>query len=275
MKPQRSKPNAIEKALDILELFIPYDQEMGTVEISKKLGLHRATASRTLMTLARRGFLQQNPNTKKFRLGRSSLELGKAISRNLSNGLIPIAKPYLDDLSRVLEETVLIEVFTGTETFIGYIVEGIQRVRVAGTLGDRLPVHAAAGAKAVLAFLPPETVERLVGKKLPPLTPNTITDFRIFSNELERVRCQGVSFDNEEIDVGINAIAVPIFNHNDLPVAAVVVAGPSRRIRTAIDSPLVSQLKEVSAKISADLRCGEDVKSTSLAGRKIESPGRT
>jgi DNA-binding IclR family transcriptional regulator len=259
MRTKKNKHNAIEKALDILETFIPHNQEMGTAEMSERLGLHRATASRTLQILARRGFLQQNPNTKKFRLGRLSLELGKAISRELSNGLIQIAKPYLDDLCRVLEETVILEVFTGTETFIGYIVEGVQRVRVAGTLGDRLPVHAAAGARAVLAFLPPETVERLVGKKLPPLTPNTITDFRIFTKELERVRTQGVSFDNEEIDVGINAIAVPIFNHNDLPVAAVVVAGPSRRIRTAIDSPLVSQLKEVSAKISGGLRCEEDL----------------
>jgi DNA-binding IclR family transcriptional regulator len=228
MNPPKSKPNAIEKALDILESFIPYNQEMGTVEISQKLGLHRATASRTLMILAGRGFLRQNPNTKKFRLGRTSLELGKAVSRELSNGIIPIAKPYLDDLSRALEETVLLEVFTGTEISIGYIVEGIQRVRVAGTLGDRLPVHAAAGTKAVLAFLPPGTAERLVGEKLPPLTPNTITDFRMFTKELERVRHQGVSFDNEEIDVGINAIGVPVFNHDDLPVAAVVVAGPCR-----------------------------------------------
>ena len=259
MKTQKNKPNAIEKALDILETFIPHNQEMGTAEISERLGLHRATASRTLQILARRGFLQQNLNTKKFRLGRLSLDLGKAISRELGNGLIQIAKPYLDDLSRAIEETVLMEVFTGTETFIGYIVEGIQRVRVAGTLGDRLPVHAAAGARAVLAFLPPDTVERLVGENLPPLTPNTITDFRIFTKELERARYEGVAFDNEEIDVGINAIAVPIFNHNDFPVAAVVVAGPSQRIRTVIDSPLVSHLKEVSAKISADLRCGEDV----------------
>ncbi len=258
MKTEKNKPNAIEKALDILETFIPRNQEMGTAEISERLGLHRATASRTLQILARRGFLQQNPNTKKFSLGRLSLELGKAISKDLSNGSIQLAKPHLDDLSRVLEETVILEVFTGTETFIGYIVEGVQRVRVAGTLGDRLPVHAAAGAKAVLAFLPPESVERLVGKKLPPLTPNTITDFRIFTKELERIRTQGVAFDNEEIDAGINAIAVPVFDHNDLPVAAVVVAGPSQRILTVIDSPLVSQLKEVSAKVSGDLRCEED-----------------
>jgi IclR family acetate operon transcriptional repressor len=101
--------------------------------------------------------------------------------------------------------------------------------------------------------LPPGTAERLVGEKLPPLTPNTITDFRMFTKELERVRHQGVSFDNEEIDVGINAIGVPVFNHDDLPVAAVVVAGPSQRIRTVLDSPLVFKLKEVSARISADL----------------------
>jgi IclR family KDG regulon transcriptional repressor len=68
---------AIDKALTILLAFIPENQEMGTLEISKRLGLNNATASRILLTLAKRRFLQQNPKTRTFKLGQSALLIGR------------------------------------------------------------------------------------------------------------------------------------------------------------------------------------------------------
>jgi DNA-binding IclR family transcriptional regulator len=247
------KPNSIEKALDVLHAFTPYNREMGTGEISQELGLHKATASRILRTLADKGFLQQNQETKKFSLGPAASDIGRAYNNGLSSNLVQLAKPHIDDLRSSLEETVVLEVLSGTSTVMAYVAEGPQRVRIAGTVGDRLPAHAAAGAKAILAFSPSDVVDRFIGDELPRLTPNTITSAKAYKRGLEEIRRVGYSLDQEEIDIGINAVGVPIFDREDKPVAAVVVAGPSQRIKGKKDSAVVTRARKTAAEISERL----------------------
>ena len=240
--------------MEILLAFTPYNQELGTVEISKKLGFHKATVSRILLILYKYDFLQQNPQTKKFMLGPSITNLGWASNHFLNTNLVHIAKPYIDELRNILKETIVLEALAGKTTIMAYIAEGPQRVRIAGTIGDRIPIHAAAGAKAILAFSPPEVRDSFINDgAMPRYTPNTITDPEIFQRQLEDIRRQGFSFDNEEIDIGINAVGAPIFNYEEKPVAAVVVAGPSPRVTWDSDSPIVARLKETAAQISAQL----------------------
>jgi len=247
---EKSKPSSIEKALEILLAFTPYNQELGTGEISQKLGLHKATASRILRTLADKGFLRQDPDTKKFTLGPAASDIGRAYNNGLSSNLVHLAKTYIDDLRTTLEETVVLEVLSGESTVMAYIAEGPQRVRLAGTVGDRLPVHAAAGAKAILAFLSDETIASFIADDLTQLTPSTITNPGAYREELEEIQRRGYSLDREEIDIGINAVGVPIFNHEDEPIAAVVVAGPSQRITGEEDSAVVIWMKKTAAEIS-------------------------
>ena len=240
--------------MKILLVFTPYNQEMGTVEISKKLGFHKATVSRILLALIRYGFLQQNPQTKKFMLGPSITSLGWTINHFLNTNLVHIAKPYIDELRNTLKETIVLEVLAGKSTVMAYIAEGPQRVRIAGTIGDRIPIHAAAGAKAILAFSSPEVRDNfIINGAMPRFTPNTITDPEMFQLQLQDIRRQGFSFDNEEIDIGINAVGAPIFNYEEKPVAAVVLAGPSPRVTWDSDSPIVARLKDTAARISAQL----------------------
>lgn len=247
------KPNSIEKALEVLLAFTPYNQEMGTGEISEKLGLHKATASRILNTLEQKGFLQRNPETRKFSLGPAVAYVGRAYSNGLGANLVHLAKPFLDALRNRLGETVVLEVLTGAGTVMAYVAEGPQRVRIAGTVGDRLPVHAAAGSKAVLAFSPPELVEKLLEGGMERFTANTITEKAVFLKQLDQVRQRGYSVDREEIDVGINAVGAPVFDHAGEAVAAVVVAGPAQRITGKRDSRVVVGVKETAEEISRRL----------------------
>jgi IclR family KDG regulon transcriptional repressor len=248
-----NKPNSIEKALEILQAFTPYNQEMGTGEISQKLGLHKATASRILRTLAEKGFLQQDPDRKKFTLGPAASDIGRAYNSGLSSNLVQLAKPFIDDLRSTLNETVVLEVLASNGTVMAYVAEGPRQVRIAGSVGDRLPAHAAAGARAILAFMPEEEVERIVGDDLPRLTPNTITDPGAYRLGLEKIRRDGYSLDGEEIDIGINAVGVPIFNRDEEPVAAVVVAGPAQRITGKGKSTVVIRARKAAAEISQRL----------------------
>jgi DNA-binding IclR family transcriptional regulator len=250
MRQSSGKANSTEKALEILLSFTPYNQETGTVEISQKLGFHKATVSRILHTLTSYGLLQQDAQTKKFRLGQSAITLGLAVNQSINNDMVLLAKPYIDALRDVLKETVVLEVVSGRSAVIAYIAEGPGPIRIKGTVGDRRPVHAAAGAKAILAFSPPEMKERFLKEKMRRLTPNTITNPDVLLDQLQEIRRQGFAFDNEEVNLGINAVGVPIFNHEGRPVAAVVVAGLSRRITWEGASPIASHIKETAAKIS-------------------------
>lgn len=253
MNTQNNKPNAIEKALDILTAFTPHNTEMGTIEISKKLDLHKATASRILLILTRKGFLRQNQENKKFKLGKLSLDLGRAVMDSLKNDLVQLAKPHIDKLREQLNETVTLEYLIGESTIMLYIAEGQHRHRIAGNIGDRLPLNATAGAKAILAFSDEQTIEKLLNPKNTylSLTPHTITDPHVLRKQLEQIRKSGYSFDNEEADIGINAVGFPVFDHANTPVAALSVVGPSHRIKIADNKKLIGLTRNTAQAISA------------------------
>jgi DNA-binding IclR family transcriptional regulator len=253
MKFFMSTHKAVEKALNILMAFTPHNQELGTIELSKRMGFHKSTVSRLLHVLSRKGFLQQNPDTKKFQLGPSAMTLGVAIKKSLETNLVHIAKPYIDSLREELHETITLEIFSGTNTVLAYFAEGPHRINLAGSIGDILAVHAAAGAKAILAFSSPEVRRRVLNGAMPRLTPNTITDPALLKKQFQEILRQGIAFDNEEHDIGTSAIGTPIFNNSGKPVAALVVAGPAQRIKLESDSHMAVRLKETALEISQKL----------------------
>jgi DNA-binding IclR family transcriptional regulator len=244
---------AVEKALDILISFTPHNQEIGTLELSRKMGLHKSTVSRLLHVLTRKGLLQQHPETMKFQLGPSAMTIGAAIRKSLETNLVHIAKPYMEHLRDSLNETIALEVFSGTNTVLAHIAEGPHRTNLAGSIGDILTVHAAAGAKAILAFSSSEVQQMILSRKLHRLTPNTITEPATLQKQFEKIRKHGLSFDKEEHDVGTNAMGTPIFNDEGKPVAALVVAGPSQRIKFRLNSAIALGLKDTAGKISKQL----------------------
>ncbi len=247
------KLNAIEKALVILKLFNPTNQELGTVEISKILGYHKATVSRTLLLLARHGYLEQNRISKKFKLGPAILSLGMTLSRSLKADLVHIAKPHMDELRDRFQESVVLEVLSTKNVVIAYISEGPKRIRLAGEIGDILPVNVAAGAKSILAFSSMEIRNYLLNQEFKKMTPKTITDPEVLMKQLADIREYGVAFDTGEYDEYVNAIAAPILNYEECPVGAIVIAGFAENIELREDSEMALAVKETALTISKQL----------------------
>jgi DNA-binding IclR family transcriptional regulator len=242
---------SVDKILKILLSFAPYNQEQGTVEISQKLGFHTATVSRNLQILTAHGFLNKNPKSKKYRLGQSILTLWDALRHSLDSELIQVAIPFLDELRDAVQETVVLEILSGDTTVIVYMAEANSPLRIKGTIGDRRPLHAPAGAKAILAFSSREFIDQILSHKLARLTPNTLTDPKIIEDRLRKIKQQGFSFDNEETNIGINAYGAPVFNYENKPIAAVVVAGPTSRIKAQKHQTITSKLKKTAEGISS------------------------
>jgi DNA-binding IclR family transcriptional regulator len=245
--------SSAEKVLKILTTFSSNVHEVGNLELSEKLGFPSSTVNRLLHILESSGFVKQNPATKKYMLGRSAAEIGRAFSKSLSNRIVTIAQPHLDGLRDMIGETVGLEVMSNNNTTLVYEATGPSPVRVSFNVGDRLPFHVAAGAKAILAFSSSEVVDRQLKEKLIRFTPNTITKKKVLKSQLEEIRRQGVAFDNGELNMDVHAIGAPIFNHDEKPVAATVIAAPAYRMQTHIESNFVSLLKETAAKISEKL----------------------
>jgi len=257
---------SIKKALMILSAFERQNREMGIVELSQKLEFHKSMVSRMVKVLTASQFLQQNPQTGKYSLGPAISRLSRSLNQSLKSDLVYIAKPFLDMLRDELEDTVVLEILSGKSMVMAYVAEGPRMVRLAGNIGDRVPFHAAAGAKAFLAFSNKEDRDLLLETPLQSFTTNTITDIETLYAHFKEIRRLGYAYDGEELDEGTCAVGAPVFNHERKAVAAVVVAGPAQAITGKKDSSVVMGLKETAAKISKQL-CYESVDSNRMPGK--------
>jgi DNA-binding IclR family transcriptional regulator len=254
MKPKTSTLSSTEKALKILMAFTPSNQELGTLELSERLQIHKSTVSRLLHILTAHGFLQQNPSTKKYSLGRSAARIGEAVIKAVNTTIVSIALPHLVALSARMGESIALEVLSGTDVYLAQHVEGQQPIRFSFKPGEQVPVHVTAGAKAILAYCETSLVDSCLKKqKMVRYTPHTIVSVKRFRTELARVRTTGVAYDRGERYEDVHAMATPIFNHEGAAVAAVVMAGPAFRMTPAFLAEAIAPMKATAAAISQGL----------------------
>ena len=253
MKTTAPTHSAVEKALKILLEFTPHNQALGTVDLSEKLDLHKSTVNRLLHVLNRFDFLEQDPRTKKFSLGKAAGEIGKAHNRSKDKHLIAAARPHIDDLRNRLQETVVLEVLSGNSTILAYVAEGPGPIYVREAVGERRPVHASAGGKLLLAFSSLETRTRHLSGNLPSMTPRTITDIDVLQVHLDKIQRQGYAIDNEEVHVGIRAVGAPVFSNKKDIIAAVVATGLVQKISLDQNSVHIAHVRAAAAWISSQL----------------------
>jgi DNA-binding IclR family transcriptional regulator len=256
------RPNnyhSVQKALQILLAFVPHNNDMGTSEISSQLGLHKSTASRLLKVLTSYGFLQHDANTRKFRLGASAAKISTAIRQSLSEQLVGIAQPHLDDLRNEIGETVALEIWVRNGTILAYRAEALRLRRVYLLRpGDRVDVHVSAGARTILAFLAPQVVDRVLQGPFERYTDNTIVDPRTLKEEIRKARDEGFAISKGERNPDSNIIAVPIFDYEKKPVAAVSLFTNSEELPKLLDAAIVAKLKKTAKLISAKLLYTEE-----------------
>jgi len=250
--------SSAEKALTILKMFSSNHHEWGNLELSEKLDIPKSTVNRLLSILESTGFVQKNPANKKYALGHSAADIARAVNHFTFSQLVSIGQPYVDRLRDLTGETAGFEVMYGKSVILAYEAKGPHPVSVSFNVGDRLPIHAAAGAKAMLAFSSQEIVDKLISGKLSRFTKNTISKPNAFKRQLKEIRKAGVAFDHGELNSDVCAIAAPVFNYERKPVAGIVFAAPSYRMNEQVESNVVSMLKDAAAEVSAKLFFPED-----------------
>ena len=197
-------------------------------QIAEQIGLHKSTVHRLLATLEYKRFLQRDPETGIYRLGIRLLQMAYLTLEN--NDLRRLATPFLVDLGKQFQETIHLAILDGTDVVFTFIIESPQRVKLAAALGQRLPAFATASGKAILAYSPVEIVEKILKSGMPQYTRFTLLSSEAFFSDLRQIREQGFAISEQEYEEEINAVAAPIFDPNDQPVASIAVAGPAYRL---------------------------------------------
>ena len=235
---------SVDRAAALLLALGESHGEAGVTELARRLGLHKSTASRLLATLEKRGLVEQDEESGKYRLGLVVIRLADLRS---------IAMPELDRLARATRETTGLGVLDGDQLLTVAQADGPNLVAMGDWTGRCVPVHSVAGGKVLLASLPEREVLRLVRRGLDRFTDKTIVNLEPLLEELARVRLRGFATAFGEFDAGLNAVAAPVHDARGQVIAAVDVWGPAFRVTPRRVPELVQQVRETAGAVSVRL----------------------
>jgi IclR family transcriptional regulator, KDG regulon repressor len=219
---------ALSRGLDILELFLGGDDELGAPDVVARLGLPRTTAYELMQTLAARGYLEPVAGSRgTFRLGLRTFELGTAYGEGID--LVREAGKAVRRVTDLTGETSHAAVLSDTDVFYVARAESAHAVKTVSAVGRRLPAHATGVGKALLGTLSEDEVRaRVGGDGLPVLTKRTIASLAALEAELRRVRSSGLAWDFCESNEDVCCVAVVVHDRNG-PAAAMSVSVPITR----------------------------------------------
>jgi DNA-binding IclR family transcriptional regulator len=240
---------SVDRALGILEVLELSSTPLGVTEISNRMNLHKSTAFGLLLTLERRGFVSQSTETGKYRLGLKLLELGEKVVSRID--LISMTHPFLTDLVERYKETVHLVIKNENEVVYIDKVDGPRAIGMYSKIGKRVPMHCTGVGKCLLAFMPQAEQEAfLKNMKFEKFTEHTLTNRDDLRKQLEQIRLQGYSVDDEEIENDLRCIAAPVYKHTGDVVAAISISGPSTRMTHEKIKELVDPLRACALSIS-------------------------
>jgi len=246
---------SIERALNILELMAEIGEPLTVTELAEKLDLKISTAHRLLTTLMHRGYVEQEPDNSRYRLGLKVLEIANAALALFD--IRTVVRPFLEELVERCNETANLAVLDETEIVYIDQVESHNYiiVKMSAQIGNRNPVHCTASGKALLAYQSEKKIENILANiELTRHTDNTIVDRRLLRKELAKIKKAGYAIDFGELEEHVRCVAAPIFNYEGRAVASLSVSGPSNRITADfMNSELAALTKEVAAKASRRL----------------------
>jgi DNA-binding IclR family transcriptional regulator len=241
---------SVDRAVSILEI-LARRGEAGVTELAVELGVHKSTAFRLVAVLEARGLVEQTADRGKYRLGFGVVRLAGAATVQLDLGRE--SREVCERLAAELGDTVNMAIFADAYAINISQARGTAAVSSHNWIGQRTPLHATSSGKVLLAFQPAALRTQLLARPLRRLTPHTITDHKRLREELLAVREQGWASTSEEFEIGLNAVAAPVFGQDGTVVAAVSVSGPSYRLAAESFPEVAHLVVAAAAEIGARL----------------------
>jgi len=225
----RGGVQSVDRSLELFELLVGSAEDLGLRELSEASGLAVGTVHRLIGALVRRGYVRQNPATRRYTVGFTAVDLATRIRAR--GGLPARAEPFLRALVQLTGESANLAALDGTEAVYLAHLAPSRTVRMFTEVGKRAPLYATGTGKVLLANLHPTRLEALLRHiELKRYTPTTIVEPECLREELDRINAQGYAHDDGEYEEGVRCIAVPVRDTSGRVVAALSISGPNGRL---------------------------------------------
>lgn len=239
---------AIRRALAVLGTFREAQTDLRLAQIAHAVGLRPGTTHRIVRALVDEGYLAQNAETERYYLSRGAVMLGLAAQRTLG---ISGALPILERLGSHSAESVNLGIPDGTHALVVLRVESPLPLRYDQPPGTRVPLHATAMGKSLLAFGGDiNAYLEAVGRPLERFTSHTIVSVRKLREELAETRNRGYSIDNEEKIDGVRCVGAPVLGVNGEARAAIAVQAPAIRMPDSRIDELAEEVRAAAKEIA-------------------------
>ncbi|MEV6551822.1 IclR family transcriptional regulator [Streptomyces sp. NPDC051597] len=238
---------SVDRAVSVLEALARLG-EAGVTAVADELGVHKSTAFRLLDALEKRGLVGQEKERGKYFLGTGVLRLAgaAAVRLDISQEAVPVCRA----LAEATGETANVAVLDGDAAVNITQARGAAAVTAFDWLGRRTPLHATASGKALLAHLPEERREALLGQGLARFTAHTVTDPAVLRAELAEVVERGYARTAEELEDGLNALGAAVRGHDGSVIGAIGVSGPVYRLPGRVLPDMAEHVREAARDLS-------------------------
>lgn len=249
--------STLDKGLRVLEMLARPDAGDGLTltELANRLGMHRTTLFRFLVTLRVRGYVEREPDSDRYRLGIGVLTLAASLLNNLD--IRRVARPVLLSLRNTSQELVHLAVLKDDGVVTVDRFEGQRSLSLQTEVGARRPAYCTASGKAMLAYLADDRVSAILASGMPAITPRTIVTPGAMRRHLAEVRRLGYAVDDEERTDGVRCVAAAVFGHDGEVVAAISLAAPIIRFPWERVTALGAEVALAAATISRRLGYSE------------------
>ena len=243
---------SIIKVINLLDCFSFGEAELGVMELSQTLKMPKATVSRMVNVLEKKGYLEQNTVTKKYKLGTKLFYLGSIVLRHMN--ISDKALPIMEDIMEETGESIYLNIIKDNERMCLLYVRGKHDLQAMVYVGQRSPLYAGASAKVLLAFMKDSEVDKVITKTgLARITPGTITDTDQLKKELAKIREQGYAYSVNERIQGVISVSAPVRDHNGQVICSFTMSIPEVRADWDKINQSIELVKEGAKKLSFQL----------------------
>ncbi|MCX7982080.1 MAG: IclR family transcriptional regulator [Syntrophales bacterium] len=243
---------SVTRALEILEIFQSGAESVGITEVAKHLGISKAAAYALVTTLEKKNFLQQDENSRRYKLGFKVLQLGALFTNQSELGRA--AQPWAVALCDRYGEVVHISVLAKDAALIVHRYEPKEPFLLYPQPGSTMPLNSTAGGKILLAYAPVEVQEKYLNQApFPQRTPNTIVKKNDLLKEIKNILKQDYAEDREETIVGVSCVGAPIRDKSGRVIAAISLTGSRTRMEERGWEEIVKSVKMTALQISSAL----------------------
>ena len=246
---------SLARGLQVVRAFDVDHPVMTLSEVAKRTGLTRAAARRFLHTLRELGYVSSDGRD--FRLTPHVLSLGYAYLSSMS--IVEIAQPYMEDISKQVSESCSMSVLDGFDIVYVARVPAKRIMSVALSVGTRLPAHNTSMGRVLLASMDEEELDNYFSTtERAPYTQHTVTDEKALRDILDQVRADGYAAVDQELELGVRSVAVPVRARSENTLAALNVSGHAARVsmrdmRRNFLPPLQAAASAITAALSGDM----------------------